>query len=162
MHRHDWVIRAHAAAERSILFYERGLARIEDRWAGTGEPGERFRDDRHLYANDLDLFGPGSLFELLSIARTRAGEETLAAWLKSPASAEDIAARQQAVTELTGALDLREALGGAGAEVRAGVHTGSLLAWAEGPEVLSPRWLRWVALLFTAAVVTTIATLALT
>ena len=35
--------------------------RLEDRWAGTGEPGERFRDDRHVYANDLDLFGRGSL-----------------------------------------------------------------------------------------------------
>ena len=29
---------------------------------------------------------PGSLFELLSIARTRAGEETLAGWLKRPAT----------------------------------------------------------------------------
>ena len=45
---------------------------------GTGEPGDRFRDDHHVYANDLDLFGRGSLFELLSLARTRTGEETLA------------------------------------------------------------------------------------
>jgi hypothetical protein len=35
--------------------FKRGLARLEDRWPGTGEPGERFRDDRHVYANDLDL-----------------------------------------------------------------------------------------------------------
>ena len=54
---------------------------------GTGEAGERFRDDHHLYANDLDLFGSGSLFQLLSIAATPAGEETLAAWLKHPAEA---------------------------------------------------------------------------
>ena len=151
--RHDRVVNRRAAAARAIAFYERGLARIEDRWPGTGEPGERFRDDRHLYANDLDLFGRGSLFELLSIARTGAGEETLAAWLKTPADPDEITARQQAVTELTPALDLREALGRAGADVREGVHTELLLGWAEGPPLLYPPWFRWVALLFTAAVV---------
>ena len=86
MRRHDRVIRKLAATTRSIVFYQRGLGRIEDRWSGDGEAGDRFRDDRHLYANDLDLFGRGSLFELLSIARTRAGEEVLASWLMRPAS----------------------------------------------------------------------------
>jgi hypothetical protein len=150
---HDRVIRRRQDAARAMAFYERGLARIEDRWAGTGEWGERFRDDRHLYANDLDLFGRGSLFELLSIARTGAGEETLAAWLKTPAAPDEIAERQQAVTELTPALDLREALGRAGADVREGVHPEVLLAWAEGAALLRPPWLRWIAMSFTVAVV---------
>ena len=156
LHRHDRVIRRREDAARAIAFYERGLARIEDRWAGTGEPGDRFRDDHHLYANDLDLFGSGSLFELLSIARTRAGEDALAAWLKTPASPGELAARHAAIAELTPALDLREALGRAGADVRAGVHTETLLGWAEAPEILTPPWLRWVARVFTAAVLVSI------
>lgn len=114
--RHDRVVRARDAAARAVAFYERGLARIDDRWAGRGEPGERFRDDRHVYANDLDLFGSGSLFELLSIVRTRAGEETLAEWLGHPAAGDTVRARQQAIDELTPALDLREALALAGAD----------------------------------------------
>src|SRR4029434_9025821 len=97
--KHEQVIRRRDEAAKSIVFYERGLARIEDRWQGTGQPGERFRDDNHLYANDLDLFGPGSLFELLSIARTRDGEARLAGWLTTPASPAEIAARQDAVAE---------------------------------------------------------------
>ncbi|MBF8301345.1 MAG: 2 protein, partial [Acidobacteria bacterium] len=145
MHRHDRVIRAHANAQRSILFYERGLGRIEDRWAGTGEPGERFRDEHHLYANDLDLFGRGSLFELLSIARTRAGEERLAEWLKQPASVDEVRARQDAVAELTPALDLREAVALAGADVRAGVDSDALVIWAEGAPVLGRTWRRGIA-----------------
>ncbi len=151
--RHDRVIRAREAAARAIAFYERGLARIEDRWAGTGEPGERFHDEHHLYAHDLDLFGPGSLFELLSIARNGAGEETLASWLRVPADPATVAARQQAVTELTAALDLREALGRAGSDVRDAVHTEAILAWAAGPVRLSPPWLRWIALLFAPLVI---------
>lgn len=151
--RHDGVIRRRAAVTRSIAFYDRGLARVEDRWAGTGEPGERFRDDSHLYANDLDLFGRGSLFELLSIARTRAGEETLAGWLVRPAAPDDIRARQQAVDELTPALDLRERVALAGADVGASVHTDALIAWAEGTPRLGPRWLRGAAVLLTSLAV---------
>lgn len=140
MKRHDRVIRERDAASRAVAFYERGLARIEDRWMGGGEPGERFRDDEHMYANDLDLFGHGSLFELLSIARTRAGEDTIAAWLKAPAAPDVIRARQQAVDEMTPRLDLREALALAGTEVRAGVRPALLVEWAAAPAILGTRW----------------------
>jgi len=43
--RHDAVLRARDRAAPGIAFYERGLARLEDRWIGTGDPGERFRND---------------------------------------------------------------------------------------------------------------------
>jgi hypothetical protein len=148
--RHDRVVRARERAARAVSFYERGLARIEDRWIGTGITGERFADDHHLYANDLDLFGRGSLFELLSIARTRSGEDVLAGWLKSPATIEDVRERQQAVAELTGSLDFREAISIVGAEA-ASVRSDWLLTWAEAPPVLAPPWLRWLALAVTAA-----------
>lgn len=151
--RHDRVVRGRAAVSRSMAFYDRGLARLEDRWAGTGESGDRFADEGHVYTNDLDLFGRGSLFELLSIARTRAGEETLAAWLTRPAVPDEIHARQQAVAELTPALDLRETVALAGADLRAAVHTDALVAWAGGAPVLGRRWLRAVALLLTAGAI---------
>jgi hypothetical protein len=150
---HDRIICARETATRSIAFYERGMARLEDRWPGTGEPGERFGDHRHFYAIDLDVFGRGSLFELLSIARTRAGEEMLANWLMHPASPDEIGARQQAVAELTPALDLREQVALAGSDVRAAVQTDALIAWGEGAAVLTRRWLRAVAMLLTAGAV---------
>src|SRR5262245_2160684 len=153
--RHDRIIRARDAAARAIALYERGLSRIEDRWAGGGEQGERFNDADHLYANDLDLFGPASLFELLSSARTRAGEETLAAWLVAPADVAEVSERQAAVADLTGRLDLREAISLAGSDVRAGVNTDALVAWAEAPPVLGDGWLRPAALTLTAAAIVT-------
>ena len=151
--RHEEVIRQRDASARAIAFYERGIARIEDRWPGTGEPGDRFRDDNHLYANDLDLFGRGSLFELLSIARTRAGEARLADWLKSPATPDEIAARQASVAEFAAMLDLRETLSLAGSDVAAGVHGDELVGWAEAPPLLRPLWARWFAVALTATVV---------
>ena len=153
--RHDRVVRAREAAARAVAFYERGLARIEDRWMGTGTPGDRFTDDRHLYANDLDLFGRGSLFELLALTRTRAGEDALAGWLKAPAVQTEIRERQQAITELTDSLDFREAISGVGTEA-ASIRSDWLVAWAEGPPVLSPRWFRYLAWAITAVFVVTL------
>ena len=128
---HDQVIRARNRCIRAAEYYERALARLDNRWVGTGETGERFRDKRHPYSEDLDLFGAGSLFELLSTARTRTGEETLADWLRAPASPELLYARHRAVSELRARLDLREDLAVLGEEVRAGVHPEALAAWGE-------------------------------
>ena len=151
--RHDRLIRARDAAARAVDYYTWAQARLEDTWIGRGEPGERFRDDRHLCANDLDLFGHGSLFELLSVARTRAGEEMLASWLKAGAPPAVVRARQEAVRELAPALDLREDLAVAGIESTTDLHRESLVAWAETPPVLTPPALRWVSLGLAAAAV---------
>jgi hypothetical protein len=153
--RHDRIVHAREAAARAVAFYERGLARIEDRWIGTGTPGDRFTDDRHLYANDLDLFGCGSLFELLALTRTRAGEDALAGWLKAPAAQTEIRERQQAISELTDSLDFREAISVVGTEA-ASIRSDWLVAWAEGPPVLSPRWFRYLAWAITAVFVVTL------
>ena len=80
--------------ERAAQLYKRGLARLDDNWSDKGATGDRFLDRSHPYAEDLDLFGTGSLFELLSTARTRIGEETLADWLLHAALPEVVRARR--------------------------------------------------------------------
>jgi hypothetical protein len=127
---------------RAIAFYERGLARIDGRWAGAGETGARFADERHLYAPDLDIFGEGSLFELLCGARTRMGEGALAAWLLAPAPIDTITARQIGVREIAPALNLREDLALAGDEAGTGVHADALIEWSEREPALLPSSFR--------------------
>jgi hypothetical protein len=143
---HERVARAWYRAGRAVAFYERGLARLNDDWKGKGQPGTRFLEETHPYAADLDLFGAGSLFELLCTARTRTGEETLASWLKAPAPPDEIRARQQAVAELKPLLDLREDLALLGASASGGVDFAAVVAWGEAPPILQRLWLRWVAL----------------
>jgi hypothetical protein len=131
--------------ERAVQFYERALARLDGRWTGTGsDTGDRFLDEAHLYARDLDLFGQASLFELLTCARTRIGEETLAAWLKTPADPAAVRARQEAVAELAPRTDLREDIAVLGEDARTGVRADSLAAWGERPPRLAsaavPVW----------------------
>jgi len=136
---HETIVGRLRRAARAIRFYERGLARIEDRWAGSGNQGARFQDPEHLYAGDIDIFGKGSLFELLSTARTTVGEATLADWLtgmRAPADA--IRQRQQAVTELSERLELREDLAVIGDDVQGAVHEDRLTAWATALPVPFP------------------------
>ncbi|MGA8431039.1 MAG: mismatch repair protein [Candidatus Sulfotelmatobacter sp.] len=142
---HSRVLRARAQAERAVAVYRNGLVRIEDQWIGKGQTGERFDVSHHVYAADLDLFGKGSLFELLSTAHTRMGEETLAQWLLAPSPVEEIRERQAAVAELRERLDFREALAVLGEDQRVGVHAEALLTWAAAPNRLTQRWLRWLA-----------------
>lgn len=133
---HDRSLRAKGINEDAVRYYERALARIEDRWHGTGEQGANLAPAKHLYAADLDLFGEGSLFELLCTARTSAGEATLGAWLCEPATANEIRARQDAIEELRHRLDLREDLALLGGATRATVHPRILREWAEASPAL--------------------------
>ncbi|HEX5419516.1 MAG TPA: mismatch repair protein [Gammaproteobacteria bacterium] len=135
---------ARSLAVRIAAMYRDGIARIEDRWVGTGSYGERFEDPRHVYAADLDLFGRGGVFELLSRARTRMGEDALARWLLSPSPVGEIRERQAAVAELRGRLDLRQDLAVLGDESGAGVNPDALVQWAEAPNRFTERWLRWL------------------
>jgi DNA mismatch repair ATPase MutS len=130
---------------------------MEDRWAGSGETGERFDDPHHVYASDLDLFGNASLFQLLSTARTRMGEDTLAQWLLSPSSVDEIRERHAAVDELRGQIDLREDLAVLGEDVGVGVHPDALSKWAESPNQMKPLWLQWLAPILGALAVLTAA-----
>jgi hypothetical protein len=141
---HDRGIRRQEKYTRISEFYARVLARLEDAWAGTGESGDRFFDAAHPYARDLDLFGSGSLFELLSTARTRAGEETLARWLLAAAPPHEVCARQAAVSEMKDRVALRESLFLAGEHVRVGVHPEALSSWGEGENPFAPRQMRWL------------------
>ena len=151
----DRLDRSLKAAIRGTSYYERALARIEDRWPGTGSTGDAFRDPKHLYAEDLDLFGRASLFELLSTARTAAGERILASWLLGPGELDAVLARQQAVAELRDRLDLREEIALMGEEVRAAVDDRALETWGSRPRVEFFRGARVIALILaTAAVVT--------
>jgi hypothetical protein len=139
-------------ARRAVAFYREGLDRLAGKLPEATSAGERFRNPAHPYADDLDLFGHGSLFQLVSRCATLHGEEALARRLTS-ASPDVLAAsvvrrRQDAVRDLLGRLDLREAMAVAAGTVRESEGERLRLdAWAEAPPVLSGRDLLRVAAL---------------
>ncbi len=130
---HDRILAAREAARQMAGFYRRGLDRLRGQWMGKGSAGTEFFDREHPYAADLDIFGRGSVFELLDTTQTQSGKTRLAQWLANPAKPDDITLRQGAVKESSGKLDLREKLAASIILQTAQVRTAALLAWANAP-----------------------------
>lgn len=149
---HDRVLRSLDRMVRAIAFYDHGIARVEDNWQGIGDNGARFLTEDHLYARDLDIFGPASLFQLLSRARTHLGEELLAQWLSAPAALGTVLERQESIAELRDALDFREALATAGGGSR-DIDTVALSSWASAPAAPESVWLRAAAIVLAVAII---------
>ena len=149
---HEKLARRLSRARRRVAFYEAALSRTRDEWIGKGEAGTEFLDPSHPNAIDLDLFGRGSLFERLCTARTHAGQEQLANWLRHGSSIAELRERQRAVAEIAPRIDLREDLAVLGAEARRAVDSRPLLQWAGTAPVEIPRGLRLAAMASSVAV----------
>jgi hypothetical protein len=141
-------VRARSRAKRAANFYRRGLARIEDQWSGSGTHGQEFNTPNHLYAEDLDILGEGSLFQLLCAARTRMGKGRLAAWLLAPATPEEVGERQLAVKELAAKLEFREDLAADGESDEIHADGEMLVRWSQETWDLNyRRWWVWTMVL---------------
>jgi hypothetical protein len=135
---HEFVMRALAKAKAAVTYYADGQARIDDRWMRDEPSGDRFRDRNHPYADDLDIFGPRSLFQLVSSCRTPMGEERLASWLLRPSPIGEIRERQARVAALRARIDLRERIAVVNAGRRRAIHPERLIAWSEQTSTLPP------------------------
>lgn len=142
--RHQRVLDSEDRAKLRILLSRRGLDRLGTGWHAFAETGERFLRPEHPNAPDLDLFGHGSLFQLINVTATKRGEARLAQWLTSPAAPEEIRARQEAVKELARATDFRQSLvveARLTSEKKA--DPGVFISWAENaPSLGSVQWAR--------------------
>ena len=139
--------RVHNSVEKIVRFYQLGTARLSHQWQGRGNSGMEFLPDRHPYASDLDLFGAGSLFELLCTARTGVGRAMLARWLLNAAEPDEVTNRQLAVAELRDMLDLREEWASVG-EVQLGrVESSTFDEWANAPASDFPLYARALAII---------------
>lgn len=128
-------------------YCDKATARLAHQWDSLDD-GKDFIDREHMYATDLDLFGRASLFQLLCSARTHAGRETLASWLKKGAPKNEALSRQAAVAELRGRHDVREALAGAGTSSVFTLRPRTIRTWVDeiaSRQRLSP-WIHPLAL----------------
>ncbi len=122
--------RAHAAQR----FHERGLDRLDGRWNQFPSKGDRFLKEGHLFADDLDVFGRASLFQLLDATETRLGADRLAALLarEGDEARDAVVARQEAVRDLAPRVAFRERLSAVGATLAEEKPDPlPFLAWAE-------------------------------
>ena len=83
-----------------IKINEEELEILQDRYAQR-ENGNSYAPVMHDYANDLDLFGPASLYQWLNRCYTEQGRKLLAQNLLHPLPVSMIRERQEAIKEIT-------------------------------------------------------------
>lgn len=142
--RHSAVLQQKAEALRAIDFFERGIARIDDRWTEFPSRSAQVNTTGSLFAEDLDLFRQGGLFELLNTARTSAGDDVLASWLLEPAARDVVLSRQGAIAEMCELTALREEHAACGAADFEHLDVAALGQWASGSEPTISRSWRWI------------------
>ncbi|HVT28443.1 MAG TPA: hypothetical protein VHE81_10560 [Lacipirellulaceae bacterium] len=125
---------------------ETQLARIDRHWDRVPAYDVEVPNEFSQVADDLDLFGHASLYQLISQAHTPFGRQTLRDWLLVPAMPPEIVDRQHAVSFLAPADDVREEF--ALRSRMLGIHdqdTLAFVAWAEAQPVLADSaWLKWL------------------
>lgn len=144
--KHDRVLSAEQQAERRSFVSERAERRVSGTWRSLPDDGTDLGVRGHAYADDLDLFGPGSLYQRISVAHTRYGRARLAEFLAEPAGPDEARLRQAAAAELATELELRQSFeaeamalaerGTKSERQSGGPDPARLIAWAEkGQEI---------------------------
>ena len=106
---HDHYFNRRKYAIVLLKINEASLKRIHGEWNTFTDDGADFFDDNHNYSQDLDIFGPGSLFQFINTTITYLGRYKLRNFLVSPTrSNEEIINRQEAVQELAQKLNWRQ------------------------------------------------------
>ncbi len=145
-----YLVKAHGRlqGERKITALLRdinstAIKRVTGGWHTFPDHGGEFRDDRHSYTGDLDIFGENSLFQWTNTARTFMGRLELSRLLSGVSGNLDhIKARQEAVKELAPLLTWRQRFLAEGMMTTGRMHNQEdLIAWAgERHEFLEKAW----------------------
>jgi hypothetical protein len=160
---HARAFAARARTEASLRFHERGLSRLSGTWRAFPDNGAAYASADHPFSDDLDLFGPSSLFQLLDATETPFGRETLAKAVSFGAIRDDgpptqtwmahLLEEQQAVRELAPEVSYRESLAVEGTRIKSDAPDPEpFLAWASAKSVDGiPPWAFMLAHLLPAA-----------
>jgi hypothetical protein len=153
---HARVIRREELALRRLQVNAAALKRVSGAFRELPDDGAEFRNPLHPCADDLDLFGKASLFQLINRAHTRFGQRRLSSFLMNRCPPSELLKRQAAVQELASLIELRQELEAlalasavplseqqsakpvaANSQTRKVVDPEPLLAWAESePKLL--------------------------
>lgn len=146
--------------DTAIAVNQRALHRLHHAWEHLPIPPESGADRTHPYAWDLNIVGEASLAQRIGTPATSQGWRSLYHSLLDDRTIEDLQARQLAVLELAGKLNLRQRAEAAAAEEIPDALP--LETWAVGQNHLDTRaWLRWAAVIGPIAVIACIVLTAL-
>ena len=112
------------------------------------EPGEEFVFENHHYNQDIDLFGSGSLFQLINRAETKNGKRLLSNWLNSN-DISKIEAKQSNIQEMSQKANWRQDYKITASLIESNMSTESMLEWVKNYKPFIPKNVKFLPVVFT-------------
>src|SRR5690606_39235695 len=106
------------------------------------DPGMDFMDKKHPFANDLDLFGQHSLFQLINHTVSNEGKRKLARWMLDETSPVIAKKRHAAIEELSLQQDLLTRFEASGkAFIKEEKSKTDFYQWLKSPPIWKPWYI---------------------
>lgn len=113
------------------------------------ETGDQYIFEEHDYNQDIDLFGYGSLFQIINRTATPNGEKHLAGWLNSN-SIDGIFEKQKATEELGSKIEWRQKYSVVASLIESDIESQGILKWVKDYKDFVPSFYNWFPILFSA------------
>lgn len=140
---HAPIIRRLQQAQSAVQYYQQAFRRLDGHWDEAAADGAEFANPQHAWSADLDLFGPGSVFQKINQCRTGPARAKLASWLTNVPDANTVAERQRQAESLREQLDLRERLAVIDPTADWKAAEAALKEWLANRGDAFPRWAVW-------------------
>ncbi len=111
--------------------------------------GEKYKDPLHFYSQDIDLFGRGSIFQYLNRTALESGSDFLAK-LFTENEITNIPGKQKAVEEISEKPEWRQQFSAIASLVKTEVSATEVTNWLKDYKTFVPKWIKPVALIFSA------------
>lgn len=137
---HQICLKRLKTAQAIRSFHAGRLRRLDRQFGPDISDGSEFANDLHPWTQDLDVFGPGSLFQLLNECRTQPGRRKLAEWMQSVCNGDAIRLRQARAQGLKAELGLRESLACIPDSAQWSTAESLLMEWVQESSRPIPWW----------------------
>ncbi|WP_027419885.1 MutS-related protein [Crocinitomix catalasitica] len=115
--------------------------------------GLTYLSELHDYNQDIDLFGKGSVFQMINRTSTLKGEQLLAEILNSNLL-EDIKLKQEAIAELSKKIDWRQNYQAIGALIKTEIKSDTILNWLRDYKSKIPNLFKYLPTVYSLVSVT--------
>lgn len=132
--------------EKYIALNELELA-VESGNLNALETGEEFVFENHHYNQDIDLFGAGSLFQMVNRSETKNGKQLLSSWLNSN-DISNIDAKQATIQEISKKANWRQDYKIKASLIESNLSTEPILEWIKNYEPFIPRSIKVLPVIF--------------
>ena len=122
---------------------------LDKNYEGISDGAEFLQSD-HYFNQDIDLYGPGTIFQVINRTETVRGEQLLSSWMNSN-NISSIVSRQEGIKEIGEKIDWRQHYKATAGQIKDELDTRVILKWLTEYRRFIPAIFRFIPAAFSIA-----------